>query len=255
MTLEVKYDIGTNDIIDARNFLSLRYDILTILVEGREPLPEEDQQIQTQRTIFAQYHALLSIIKWAINNVVVLTDDSNLIPYNIGDKIPIRVKYNEPDKEYKINLENKLTKKIEEVGFSNYQYNLRPTRSVKIPYAYAIPSEKVKAINLLHRHGFISKSTSDSEFFNIEKYLILSSTYTKTKINPRPPKLVRLISMEEEVKVTNHEIFLTSQKGGHSLPYLLEPQSEYGLTRYKKLGLSVNPGDTYSIVRVINCKK
>ena len=36
---------GTNDIIDALNFLSLRYDILTILVEGREPLPEEDQKI------------------------------------------------------------------------------------------------------------------------------------------------------------------------------------------------------------------
>ena len=45
-----------------------RYDILTILVEGREPLPEEDQKIQTQRTVFAQYYGLLSIIKWAINN-------------------------------------------------------------------------------------------------------------------------------------------------------------------------------------------
>ena len=218
---------STNDIVDARNFLSLRYDILTILLEGREPLPEEDQKIQTQRTVFALNYGLLSIIKWAINNNSLLTDNSNLISYKPGDNIAIRFTYNKPDKKYKINFENKVTKKIEEEVFSNYPYSLRVARRVRMPYAYAVPIKKEKTINLLHRHGFLSKRNTESDLFLIQKYLVLSRTSRKAKGKPRPPRNVRLISTEEEDTLSDYEIFLTSQEGGHSLPFLLEPQSEY----------------------------
>jgi ABC-type multidrug transport system fused ATPase/permease subunit len=248
---------STNDIVDARNFFSLRYDIFTILIEGREPLTEEDQTIQSKRTVSAQYHALLSLIKWAENNTSFLIDNSNLVSYDVGDRIPIRFQFREPDKKYKINLENKLTKKIEEVDFSDYHYNLRITRRARLPYAYAIPSNKTKIINLLHRHGFISQRSTELELFQIQKYLVLSSKYRKFKASekPYPPTQVKLMSIEEEDNLSNYEIFLTSQEGGYSLPFLLEPQSEYGLLRYKKLNLTLNSGDIYPIVKVIKYRE
>ncbi|MGI9010614.1 MAG: hypothetical protein ACR2F1_05455, partial [Nitrososphaeraceae archaeon] len=180
------------------------------------------------------------------------------VSYNVGDKVAVRYKYNEPDKKYKINLENKLTKNIEEVDFPNYYKNsFDIQRLVKMPYAYAIPSNKTKIINLLKRHGFISKRSTESELSLIQKYLVLSSKYKKTKTNqkPRPPKNVRLISMEEEDNLSNYEIFLTSQEGGYSLPFLLEPQSKFGLPRYKELNLALNSGNIYPIVKVIKNKE
>ena len=195
-----------------------------------------------------------AIIKWAINNNAILKDNSNLISYKTGDKIAIRFKYNKPDKNYKINFENKLTKKIEEEVFSNYPYSLQVTRTVRMPYAYAVPIKKEKIINLLHRHGFISKRSTQSDLFIIQKYLVLSRISHKIKGKPRPPKKVRLMSMEEENDLSDFEIFLTSQEGGHSLPFLLEPQSEYGLPRYQELNLAINPGNTYPILRVIKKK-
>ena len=248
---------STSDIVDARNFLSLRYDILTILVEGREPLPEEDQKTQIERTVLAEYHTLLSIIKWAVNNAPLFTNDSNLPPYSTGDRIAIRYKYDKPEKIYKMNLENKLTKKIEEVAFPSYQDSSKATRTVRMPYAYAIPSDKSRVINLLHRHGFKSQHGTESELFLIQKYFILASKYQEFRVKdkPRPPTGVRLISTEEEDNLSEYEIFLTSQEGGYSLPLFLEPQSEYGLPRYERLNLAVNPGDTYAIVRVIKKKE
>lgn len=248
---------STNDIVDARNFFSLRYDIFTILIEGREPLPGEDQTIQSKQTISAQYLALLSLIKWADNNTSFLIDNSNLVSYAVGDRVPIRFQFRESDKKYKINLENKLTKKIEEVDFSNYQYSLRITRRARMPYAYAIPSNKTKIINLLHRHGFISQRGNESELFQIQKYLVLSSKNRKFKANekPYPPTNVKLMSIEEEDNLSNYEIFLTNQEGGYSLPFLLEPQSEYGLPRYKELNLALTSGDIYPIVKVINYRE
>ena len=50
---------STHNIVDARNFLSLRYNTFTILLEAREPLPDEGKkQTERIRTISAQYEAL-----------------------------------------------------------------------------------------------------------------------------------------------------------------------------------------------------
>ena len=54
---------STHDIVDARNFLSLRYNTLTILLEAIEPL-RGNKKDDTEHIILAQYIALLSILKW-----------------------------------------------------------------------------------------------------------------------------------------------------------------------------------------------
>ena len=126
-----------------------------------------------------------------------------------------------------------------------------PAKFVRMPYGYAVPVKIAKTINLLHRHGFISERGTESELFITQKYLVLSGNYQKLDDKLRPSTNIRLISTEEEDNLSDYEIFLTSQEGGHSLPILLEPQSKYGYSRYKELNLSIIEGEVYPIVRVI----
>jgi Zinc carboxypeptidase len=247
---------STADIVDARNFLSLRYNTFTILVEGKEPLPGENQKGQIERTVSAQFEALLSILKWANKNTNILISKDLLTPYKTGDTIAIRFKFknNKQKQTYKMNFENTITKKIEEVVFPNYESSLIPTRFVKMPSAYAIPKEKDSVIHVLHSHGLLSESPTDSKLYKVRRYLILSSMPSKasTKNKPRQPIKVSQISTDEEQFLSNYEVFPTSQEGGHCLPFLLEPQSEYGLHRYKDLNLNPEPGLEYPILRVVS---
>ncbi len=52
----------------------------------------------------------------------------------------------------------------------------------------------------------------------------------------------------------DYEIFPTSQEGGHSLLLLIEPQSEYGFSRYEKLGLEIRPGILFPVLRITDDK-
>jgi hypothetical protein len=248
---EGKIRHSTHDIVDARNFFSLRYDILSILVTGREPLPEEDQKNQIERTISAQYLALISILTWANKNTNILLSKDSLPSYKKGDKIAVRFKYNEPEQSYRMNFVNTLTKNIEEVVFTNYQSSLRPTRLVKLPYAYAIPEDKESVIYLLHNDGFLSQHPTDSLIYRVQRYFVLSCEPSKVTAKSRPPTNVRLLSTDEEQVLSNYEVFPINQEGGHCIPLLFEPQSEYGLPRYRELDLGIIPGNYYPIVRVM----
>jgi hypothetical protein len=247
----------THDIQDARNFLSLRYDILSILVTGREPLPEEDQKNQIERTISAQYLALISILNWANKNTNSLLSKDSFLSYKKGDRIAIvnRFKYNEPEQSYRMNFKNTKTKKIEEVVFTNCELSLITKQFVKLPYAYAIPDDKESVIHLLHSHGFISERIIDSNSLRIQRYLILSFEPSKNTTKPRPPSNVRLIYTDENKVISNYEVFQTNQEGGHCLPHLLEPQSKYALLRYGELDLGIIPGNYYPILRVMEENK
>ena len=77
---------STHDIVDARNFLSLRYNTLTILLEAIEPL-RGNKKDDTEHIISAQYLALLSILRWARKNTVYLLENSKGLPHKKGDKI------------------------------------------------------------------------------------------------------------------------------------------------------------------------
>jgi hypothetical protein len=224
-------------------------------VEGRELLPGEDNEEQIERTISAQYLALISILTWANKNTSILFSKDSLPSYKKGDKIAVRFKYNEPEQSYRMNFVNTLTKNIEEVVFTNYQSSLRPTRLVKLPYAYAIPEDKDIVIQLLHNHGFLSQHPTDSLIYRVQRYFVLSCEPSKVTAKARPPTNVRLLSTDEEQVLSNYEVFPINQEGGHCLPLLFEPQSEYGLPRYKELDLAIISRDYYPILRVMEEKK
>ena len=80
---------STNDIVDLRNFMSVRHNILTILVEGKEPLQGSEGKMQLERTVSAQYQAVMSIIRWVIENKSIL-NGNHVSHYKKGDRYSIR---------------------------------------------------------------------------------------------------------------------------------------------------------------------
>jgi hypothetical protein len=241
---------STHNIVDARNFLSLRYNAFTILLEGREPLLDEGKD-RRHRTISAQYEALLSILKWAARNTDFLLENSNTLTYKKRDVIPICCKYITSEQPFRMNFKNTKTNQIEEVTLPKYESDIRATKHIRLPSAYAVPADKNRIIEFLHNHGFTSErlSPNDSKLQAVQKYLI--SSFDPPKVEGGAAKNVETITDQGDEDLSNHEIFSVNQEGGHSLALLLEPQSEYGLHRYKDLNLTLEPGLEYPILRVV----
>ncbi|MBA3750454.1 MAG: hypothetical protein H0X03_06105, partial [Nitrosopumilus sp.] len=244
---EGKVRHSTHEIIDARNFLSLRNNTCTILLEAKDPISKEENEIE--RTISAQYIALLSILKWANQNMGYLVENSSVLPYKKGDNVPIRCKYISSDIPFRRNFINTLTKKTEEVVFPCYESSIRATRYVKLPFAYAIPIDKNRILKVLHNHGFKAEHLEDSKAYTVEKYVILS--LNPPKVENKPASKVEIMGTYKEQKLENYEIFSVNQVGGHALALLLEPQSEYGLYKYEELNLNLASGSDYPILRVM----
>ena len=225
---------STYDIIDARNYLSLRYDTLTILLEGREPLAK-DAKNEIERSISSQYFALLSVLKWAKSHTLYLSNNSpHALTYNEGDRIPIRSKSVQSDQPFKMDFENTLTKEIEEVALPINSSTVIPVRYVKLPSAYAIPVDKNHIIDHLHNDGFISERINDSKSERVEKYLILSSEPPKMK--GHPPSQVEVIATEEEQDLIDHL---------HSDGFISERITDSKLERVEKyIILSSKPSKT-----------
>ena len=247
---EGKVRHSTHDLIDARNFLSLRYNTFTILLEAREPLPGEGKN-RRDRTISAQYEALLSILKWATRNTdFLLLENSNTPTSKKRDLIPIRCKNVPSEQPFRMNFKNTKTNQIEEVTLPKYESDIRATKHIRLPSAYAVPTDKNSIIEFLHNHGFTSERIEDgSKLQAVQKYLILS--FDPPKVEGRSAINVLLIRNKQQQDLSNYEIFSVNQEGGHSLALLLEPQSEYGLHKYKDLNLTLEPGLEYPILRVV----
>lgn len=151
-----------------------------------------------------------------------------------------------------MNFINTITKQIEEVTLSKYESDIRATKHIRLPSAYAVPADKNSIIEFLHNHGFTSERIEDSSKLKlqaVQRYLILS--LDPPKVEGRAAKNVVMITGDEEEDLSNYEIFSVNQEGGHSLALLLEPQSEYGLHKYKDLNLNLEPGSEYPILRVV----
>jgi hypothetical protein len=245
---------STHDIIDARNFLSLRYNTFSILVEAREPLPDEERKKETKHIISAQYEALLSILKWDTKNIDFLLEKSNEPSFKKRDRIAIRSSYIKSEQPFRMNFKNTITKKIEEVTLQNYHSDIRATRHIVLPYAYAIPVDKNRIIEFLHNHGFTSDHVNSgdgkSKLLTVQHYLILS--FDSPEVQGKAAKNVMMVTTEEDEDLSNYEIFSVNQEGGHSLALFLEPQSEYGLHKYEYLNLDLEPGLEYPILRVVS---
>ena len=242
---------STADVTDARNSLSLRYNTLTVLLEGRNPTRQEGQ-IGKEHIISAQYHALYAILKWTHQHGDYFMHNKKGTPSE-KDRVAIRSKYRQADQPLKMNFKNSITKRMDVVTLPNYAPDFQVTKYVELPAAYAIPLDKTKVIEILRRHGFTYQFSNASKVEQVEYYNIVQSVEPSASENRSKRKIVAVIKTEEK-RLDKHAIFPVNQEGGHSLAVFLEPRSKYGLHKYNDLGLLILPDSQYPILRVLQSR-
>ncbi|AIF85276.1 putative carboxypeptidase [Candidatus Nitrososphaera evergladensis SR1] len=247
---------STPDVIDARNFLTLRYNAMTVLLEGRTPT-RKDGELKRELLVAAQLQALLSILAWSVRNGSHLRSISNYIPVK-GERVPIQSRYAAARQALRMSFKTVKSDNIEILSLPNYTPYLEISRYVDLPAAYAVPKENKKLLNLLHRHGFVSMSLDSpcAERAAVQRYYIQSrGSKRENKPQSRAPAMAAIVTAAGPEKRAlcddSYEIFPSSQLGGHSLAILLEPKSKYGLCRNKRFGLSLLPESYYPILRVM----
>lgn len=242
---------STPDIVDARNFLALRYNITTILLEGRTPT-HDDGKVKREHLKSAQLSALLSILIWAYQNKEYLFETRKYLQ-TMGQKIGIRSKYIVSKQPFNMSFRNTCSNNTYVISLSKYCPDLKLTKRTTLPSAYAIPKDKDKIIDLLHKHGFVSNNkgsgSNDLQIKEIEFYYIHSVSYSDRE--NRSPKKITLTVQSDKRKLDDYQIFDVKQTGGHSLSIMLEPESKYGLHRNRSLDLPIIPNFYYPVLRVI----
>ena len=243
---------STPDIVDSRNFLALRYNTMTILLEGRMPT-HDDGKVEREHLKSAQLSALLSILAWAYQNKEYLFETRKYLQ-TMGQKIGIRSKYIVSKQPFNMSFRNTCLNNISAISLSKYRPYLKLTKHITLPSAYAIPKDKDKIIDLLHRHGFVSHNnngsgSNDLQMKEIQFYYIHSVSYSNRE--NRPPKKITLTVQSDKRKLDDYQIFDVEQTGGHSLSIMLEPESKYGLHRNRSLDLPIIPNFYYPVLRVI----
>lgn len=242
---------STPDVVDARNFLAIRFNAMTVLVEGRAPTREDDKG-ERGLLVSAQLRALLSILSWAAQNKPYLYNIAEFIPCP-GDKVPTLIRYASPSQALEMSFKSSRSNYIRTLSLPNYTPFLEVVKCVDLPIGYAIPKENKNLLDVLHRHGF-SSVTLDRSFADriIQSYFVHSIRYSKE--GKRFPTKFGAMTLESRKKILlpdQYEIFPTSQLGGHSLAVLLEPTSKYGLQRSMDFGLSILSNSYYQILRIV----
>jgi len=123
------------------------------------------------------------------------------------------------------------------------------TRSVRRPLGYLLAEDATAAIDLLRAHGVeMHRITGDVE----------TETYTITEIEraPTPFQGHRMVLVEASAHAggrrVNDALFVpTAQPLGTLIVYLLEPESEDGLTAWNVFDNTLEVGAIYPAVRVI----
>jgi hypothetical protein len=242
---------STPDVIDARNFLALRFNAMTVLLEGRAPT-REDGKGQRGQLLSAQLRALLSILLWTVQNRSYLHSIAEFIPH-AGDKVPTLLRYASPSQLLEMSFKSARSNDVKVLHLPNYTPLVEVVKYVDLPYAYAIPKENKRLLDLLYLHGFRSMPVGDLLADRIiQSYFVHSVKYSKK--GRRFPMKFGAITVETDRSVTlsdQYEIFPTSQLGGHCLAILLEPTSKYGLRRSMNFGLSTLSDGYYQILRIL----
>lgn len=229
---------STIDIKDARNSLSLRYDVFCIILEGKEPFKKDGTEGE-KKTVLSQYYALCSILNWIEKNKLEFEKIEHIPKKN--ELIPVQARYRNSNEILKMDLKNSKTKKINEINFKKYSPNIEITKFVKMPEGYAVPNS-LPALEVLTKHGFSYDSKIDIKK-QVEIYYLNDSPGEKIS-KKHIKKKIDTVSMSE------YTVFPITQLGGRFLALLLEPSSKFGLHRFPELKLNFSKNLEYPVLRI-----
>ena len=140
-------------------------------------------------------------------------------------------------------------KVIEEV-VKNWFPLVEPEISVARPVGYIIPSVHQDVIETLLHHGLKVEIFSKDSALELEVYSV--TDVIPAEYDYLPPQTIEVEKKNVQVLVKKDDCYVCCvQDGANLIPCLLEPQSQYGLIRYRKYNLVPEKGDIFPFYRVI----
>jgi hypothetical protein len=137
---------------------------------------------------------------------------------------------------------------IEEV-VENWFPDVRSTLSVARPLGYLIPAQRREVVELLLAHDIAVELLTAPARVPVQSYRIARAT--PAAFDYLAPELdVELESAEQSWPAGSFYV-RSAQPAAQLIAALLEPQSQYGLIRYQKLGLLPTAGERFAFARVV----
>ncbi len=233
---------STLNALDARNALSLRYGIPTLLLEGRDAGRRGTEQ-EAERTVAAQYEALRSIETWAMGH-----RNQLLRPpprFGAGEVVPIDAYWGPAPSPQPVALRRVASGQREVVPWTPYDGTIRIRRTVRVPEAYAVRGDASAVREVLDRQGLQSEWLRSPRFATVE-----AMGHEQSEPHPRSSEGVRS-DWGDAIDLRGCAIYPVRQPGGRALPLWLEAGSRFGLVRSGILPMASLSGTAPAVLRVL----
>lgn len=235
---------STPDIIDARNGLSLRCGVPTVLLEGREPTRFDSVQA-ANRTRSALLVALRQVVQ---SGVQFSAHDDEAQPS--GElNLPIRSRYAKPGARRQLEMLDASHCSVRRVVLDGpYLPHVEISRFAQPPAAYVLPSTHRALIRLLTRHGLTGEPWTHDP--GGEAIVSVVESF-QPPVGPRraPRELVTRPLLYSGSR-DDYLLYRVTPETARLLTVFLEPHSKYGLCRYPKLGLAPRVGFALPVIRI-----
>lgn len=278
---------STTDLNDGRNSLGI-YETLSLIFEGASRHDLETLGARTSWQV-AALHALVESVARHNDEMVSLVRSlraalvQRAALYSKDDRVHLRMKYTRSAKEptftlrrlatadepilgvlgrdmqagepvsrgdlepYRYDSQTKVLEKIVE----NWFPDVRSTRSVARPLGYVLPADRLDVVELLLEHGiaveiFVAAATLPVEVYRITRIVPAGFDYLAPEEIEVEPRIA-------EVRLEEGSFYVpTAQAAANLIPALLEPESQYGLIRYRKFDLVLQEGESFPFARQIS---
>ena len=154
---------STQDIVDARNGLALRYSVPTVLLEGRQPA-RGDKPGTDRRCTDALKAALEFVARWTDENrnrlvrrPTVVDEPIALQTRGIASEMPYSMEFHDVERDCIRRIE------LPEPYTPDYEV----TQAFALPRAYAVPASLTSLNELLERHGFAGERQDDDVLYPV----------------------------------------------------------------------------------------
>lgn len=129
--------------------------------------------------------------------------------------------------------------------------HFRATLEVERPFAYALPAKASAAIDKLREHGISLERLSEEVQLDVETDGIQSARFANDPFQGHKTTRLETVRASGNRKLPAGSIIVRcDQKLGNLLAYLLEPQSEDGLTTWNYFDEWLKDGKEFPVVRI-----
>jgi hypothetical protein len=128
--------------------------------------------------------------------------------------------------------------------------SVKPALSVVRPLGYIIPSSHRAVVDALLKHGIVVEVFTEDTSFTIEAYR--AKEVVQAEYDYLPPERIEVEKSFLMPVFKKGDFYVRcAQPAANLIPCLLEPQSQYGLIRYRMYDLVPEKGDIFPFYRTI----